>query len=134
MFRKTILGTGLGMIFFVVSYMVYVKAIVDKDQMYLLISTFIFFFPTLIACAEELESTRLNKLDFLFRIIALCFGFILLGVVLYFFFLSSNLPENDIKILRILAVVIPAFFIPIKVVPFVVALAQCYNKQMGTNK
>lgn len=134
MFRKTILGTGLGMIFFVVSYMVYVKAIADKDQMYLLISTFIFFFPTLIACAEELESTRLNKLDFLFRMIALCFGFILLGVVLYFLFLSSNLPENDIKILRILAVVIPAFFIPIKVVPFVVALAQCYNKQMGTNK
>ena len=130
MFRKTILGTGLAMVFFIASYIVYVSAIVKKDQMYLLISTFIFFFPTLVTYAEELESTRLTKAEFFFRIISVCLGFFLLVIVLYFLFLSSDLSENTIKWLRVLAVIIPAFFIPIKVVPFVVAIAQCYNKQM----
>ena len=131
MVRRTLLGTLLGMVFSIASYAVYIMAIVQKDHVYLLISVFLFFFPMIITITEELENSRKNRIELFLSIVAILLGALLLVVLLVFLFNNQSLTDNTVKWIRAASIIIPAFFLPIKVWPFMLALFQCVNKQVG---
>lgn len=131
MVKRTLLGTLLGMAFSIASYAVYVMAIVEKEQVYLLISVFLFFFPTVITITEDLESSRKSKGDLIFSVVFLLLSAILLTVLLVFLFNDKPLSDCALLWVKIISIVIPAFFLPAKVWPFMLTLFQCFNKQIG---
>ena len=131
MAKRTLLGTLLGTAFSIASYAVYVMAIVNKEQVYLLISVFLFFFPLLITMTEELENSRKRRSELIVSVVALLLSVVLLVVLLVFLFSDKVLNDCSILWVKIVSIVVPAFFLPAKVWPFALALCQCYNKQIG---